>query len=681
MKHSKIYGWMPSALVGLALSASVGLCVGPITVDTYDSAATIAGHTWSWYGGATWAWDSTQDHTGNGGGAIRISHLAAAGDTIMVPETFAPGSGVWWPGTPIDCTTYTNISAWFKWDTNASTMGINTMNTEGTGGFGIGLQTSPSWDQHRIMQQIPLAASNGWVHMNFPLNATMPNINLVCGVDYVDWKPAPWSGDVAFWVDDVVFQQGFIYVPPPIVKPLATVEKGLQVSLSTSGSLYDRQSAYCITNTGKSWWNVATPGNPVEYKFTINSFPTAFAQSGCEAWMFLSPNPTAIDNAPDWNQANMVIAFVQYLTNNTAVMHVQYKVNEPSQQAMYSGGTDTAIVAGVSTNYLFWTNAPGSQPGGPIVNTLFPGITETINESGNLCQVTNPVPTGTWTIRFTSNTNLTVIAPGGDTTNVVITPYYANYLDPAAGGMRIFLGGQANNAAAENGKYVYSDFSVTGSAEPISDNFLTDLTLNTNLWSTAAASGPAGVLIVPASAKYWVTWTSPAGGFSLQCGSQVHDLSAWTSPTMYPVVPFTGLFEKMVDSTEVPAGPNAFFNLILRSFTQLQVILPGETAVAGPGTGKTGTPTPVSIGAGGLVNVTVNACDATWHVISGVYDTVQLSTSDGASIDPAAAGMSNGTITFPALQFNTVGSQTVTATDVTDGSKLPNTSTPVAVVP
>ena len=46
----------------------------------------------------------------------------------------------------------------------------------------------------------------------------------------------------------------------------------------------------------------------------------------------------------------MVIAFIQDNTNG-ATLNLQYKVNEDHQQAMYNGGSETRIVAGVTNHY------------------------------------------------------------------------------------------------------------------------------------------------------------------------------------------------------------------------------------------------------------------------------------------------------------------------------------------
>jgi hypothetical protein len=201
----------------------------------------------------------------------------------------------------------------------------------------------------------------------------------------------------------------------------------------------------------------------------------------------------------------------------------------------------------------------------------------------------------------------------------------------------------------------------------------------------SVATGPAGVFIVPASAAYDVSWTAPAVGYSLETGSNLLDLATWTSPALYPALNLSGGFQQLVDRTELPAGPQGFFNLIHRTATQLQVLLPGETNAPGTVTGKIGTPTPVSLGAGGIENVTVNAVDATFHIISGINDTIHLTSTDGEGVSPNNVAMVNGTASFTGQSgyaFGDQGTFTITATDETSGSTLaPGTSSSVTVGP
>jgi hypothetical protein len=159
-----------------------------------------------------------------------------------------------------------------------------------------------------------------------------------------------------------------------------------------------------MTNTGKSWVSHATPSNPVTYTFTINSFPQAPATYGASAYLFLAPNPSGNEGAPDYNESNCVIAFVQQGSTN-ATLVFQYKVNEAYGNSMQYGNAP-------------YTNAPGS----------WDGVTPNYLESGNLGSVsTLGTANGTWTITFTSDTNITLIAPDNTTTNLIFPTYNVGY--------------------------------------------------------------------------------------------------------------------------------------------------------------------------------------------------------------------------------------------------------------
>ena len=115
------------------------------------------------------------------------------------------------------------------------------------------------------------------------------------------------------------------------------------------------------------------------------------------------------------------------------------------------------------------------------------------------------------------------------------------------------------------------------------------------------------------------------------------------------------------------------------AFVKLQLLLPGETAAPGTGSGKTGTPT--SRTSGVAFNVTVNAVDAFWNVVpTAPANTIAISSSDGVAILPSNATLSSGTRNF-SVTLKTVGSATVTATNVTNGLITANTSPSVTVTP
>jgi predicted RNA methylase len=123
------------------------------------------------------------------------------------------------------------------------------------------------------------------------------------------------------------------------------------------------------------------------------------------------------------------------------------------------------------------------------------------------------------------------------------------------------------------------------------------------------------------------------------------------------------------------AGTSAAFTVVAGTFTKLQVLVPGEIAAPGTTSGKTGTPTAQT--AGTPFTVTVNAVDANWNVMSSTHR-VRITASDANATLPANAHLVAGTRTF-SVTLNTVGSWTVTATDITDTTKTANTSAAIAV--
>src|SRR5262249_50673048 len=112
------------------------------------------------------------------------------------------------------------------------------------------------------------------------------------------------------------------------------------------------------------------------------------------------------------------------------------------------------------------------------------------------------------------------------------------------------------------------------------------------------------------------------------------------------------------------------------AFTKLQILAPGEIAAPGSVSGKTGTPTAQT--AGTAFNVTVNAVDANWNSITSITHTVGITSSDVNATLPANAALVAGTKTL-SVTLKTGGSATVTATDITDGTKSANTTPAIAV--
>src|SRR5207245_619022 len=99
-------------------------------------------------------------------------------------------------------------------------------------------------------------------------------------------------------------------------------------------------------------------------------------------------------------------------------------------------------------------------------------------------------------------------------------------------------------------------------------------------------------------------------------GTQTLTASDITNPSIQP---------STTPSVSVSAG----------AFAKLQLLAPGETAAPGSASGKTGTPT--ARNAGTAFNVTINAVDANWNLVTSVADVVSVTSSDPNATMPANA--------------------------------------------
>src|SRR4029077_15533274 len=82
--------------------------------------------------------------------------------------------------------------------------------------------------------------------------------------------------------------------------------------------------------------------------------------------------------------------------------------------------------------------------------------------------------------------------------------------------------------------------------------------------------------------------------------------------------------------------------------------------------------------AGNPFNVTVNAVDVNWNVVSTVSDLAGLTSSDSNASLPSNAALTAGTQML-SVTLKTAGSATLTASDISDGTKTANTSPTIAV--
>jgi len=476
---------------------------------------------------------------------------------------------------------------------------------------------------------IPLAASNSWVHLSRVVDITQNNLANAPGLAF---QIASYGGYPRFpftnYMDNIQLHLTPVKTPPPTLSGnLQKPATGLHAIDVSSTAQYDRDQLATVGSSGYTF----VGQNSVTYSWNIASFPSGTGGNFQQHFFIVNGVPGQYDIAADYNLADCIFITVQQSDAGVATMNFRYKTNQPAGNGMIFNGTDP-------------TNTASNPNGWPIMPVA------------HLAAAAGAV--GTWSVTFANTTNVTLTAPGGASTNFVMDAASAAlFADPAT----LILGGQANNVNGAGKAVVYGNFSATGCASPISESFATESGLDTNTWKNFSSDANA-IAFVPMGSAYWLNWSVPDGGFSLQAAAKVNATATnWVDLTP-PLLLSAGKRQALIDGSSLPAGNAGFFRLIQRTFTQLQVLFPGESNAPNTASGKSGTP--ATITAGDTVTLTVNAVDNTFHIIPGTVDNIHITSSDSAAIFGLDANLVNGTGTY-LIQFNTSGPQTASATDTT----------------
>lgn len=496
---------------------------------------------------------------------------------------------------------------------------------------------------------IPASASNGWVHLTMPINHAIGDQSHIGGIafNYNNYGGYP-TNDFVFWIGHLTmhYNPGQSNPPPRLLSFQKPVVGLNMTDTQVTGNQYNRYQVETATSTGYSFAN--HPTGTVTYSWDLKSFPTNSPNGYQQHFFIVNGNPAGrpglYDQAADWNLANCIFITVQQDSNGFAFMNFRYKTNEP-------GG-----------NAMIYNTATNNWPIEPV------GYLPTSNYSA----------LGTWSVSFNNQTNVTLTAPHGQTTNFVLDPASAAlFADPVTP----ILGAQPNDTFVVGESVIYNSFSVTGNDRPLTDIFTNDSQLSTN-W-TILANDPNGVVLVPPNAVYWLPWTLPDTGFSLQTNSNLAISSNWDEVAFLSQVQNSPTNRAALLGVNAQPSPNqGFFRLHKRTYTQLQVLWPGETNSPSAPTGKIGTPNPASYNVGDTIPVTVNGCDSTWHIVNITGSSIYLysQTDAGANIavtgGPLVNGTANLTITYITV---TNAANTVTAGDSIATNTLQGTSSVITI--
>ena len=652
-----------SAAAGLFAAASGFGQTAPYVIDFPQSSTSGA---WQWWGESPYQFVTNDVNNGSTSGSLYIANTLsggtlwskAGGDNqwcVAYDLNGTNGGGSYNSGVSLDLTLYTNVQVSFKYDAANSDFPLHDLNTNGGDAgliFGV-TGNAEGWDQNWLgAAALPDASSNAWVTLNYPVTAISLGHSGATAINAVIFKKYSGAGiyndtnevsltnsRMAFFVDHVVFQPSSKPLPPPSVG-LQNTTPGLNL-FNGATSIYQRESLRA-TNSNFSWFNV---GHPVSYSYTITSYPQGVGRSGFQNHIFLVPGAgTVTETGPDWNEANIVMLDLENATNGGMQWNFRYKTNEANANSfMYGAGTIATLNCSTAV--------------------------------------------GTWTCTFNNNTNVTLTDPLGDFTNFNI-PDDASFSTASlfANPLELYFGVQAGSTTMLGQVATFGSFTVTGAASSFTDNFLADSVINTNLW-TVDANDSTSVQLVNAAQPYWVTMTTPNAGYSVIYSPTLQHPLSWTSPSGIVGYGNIGTKSYSLVPSSVLSGNQGYFEAIKRTFTQLVVVLPGQTLTPGVSPGVSGTPTAVSLGAGGAEDVTVYALDAQFYPVQGISDSINLSCTDPLSTVPAAPVlMANGVATFTGANDVLFGTQspptwTITATDASDATKTANTSSPVTVTP
>jgi hypothetical protein len=489
---------------------------------------------------------------------------------------------------------------------------------------------SPAFAQDWIYY-FTIPATNGdgtpntnWNHVSVDLRQVAQNysdlsaglVNLIFGIDAGAYGNAPLKGPQTLWIDNILLT-GAIPKPPP---PTLSLVKANPALRTFGGSGQFGRAQMQLVDPNESWIGGTFP---VNYSFTVQDNATT---------------PGALDYHIHFIQGANGYSGADYTDNNVLWLQI------------ISGTGTNACVANVSWK----TNAPNGNP----------------NQFNVSLQITNPVLAGTWTLTFLSDTNGTLTAPGAAPAPFSINMADADAMATFGSPMDVRFGIQNNGNTANGGiPHDWSNITISGTAgTQINEDFTKESTnqLDSTVWDLGHSDGTGVVNLVPTNASYWVKWTLPDSSFNLITGPSIIGVSNWNSlPNLLAPTSQAGAKWTLLPNTAF-AGPSGFFGLVKRTFTQLQILFPGETNAPNTATGKVGTPNPLTMSIdGGTVIVTVNAVDASYHIVnSAPANLIQVSSSDtGASIPPPTA-LANGTQAVQ-MTFSTTGNFTVTATNLT----------------
>jgi hypothetical protein len=256
-----------------------------------------------------------------------------------------------------------------------------------------------------------------------------------------------------------------------------------------------RSSIEVLAGASSGWVGNATPTDPVSYSVTISDYPPAPYNLDYQTHIFITTdNPPVYRTTPDDAATNAIILDIRG-TATGGRGHFRYKINQPNSSANLTNADNGTV--------------------------------------GTLATIDAPSILGTWTMTFTNNTQVTLTAPDGSSTNFSLSVTAAAQFDESNTALNptplsVYVGAQPNGSANVGQRVVLDSFQMTGNPAALSDTFSADPTLDATKW-LVVTENQGTVILVPSDPEVFAKWTVPDGGFGLRSTAQLLGTNtAWT---------------------------------------------------------------------------------------------------------------------------------------------------------
>jgi hypothetical protein len=319
--------------------------------------------------------------------------------------------------------------------------------------------------------------------------------------------------------------------------------------------------------------------------------------------------------------------------------------------AQTAGVSFAVRVAGVDNNWNIVSNLTGTAYSMHLVTSDANATPPTdVNLANGTAQFNVTLPTA-------GSSSVTVTDADDGTKTPAASPAFAvspgpfARLQALAPGESAAPGTASGQTGSPTSQSVNSSLSVTVRAV---DAFFNLITTNDTVHITASdpyATLPANAALSGGSATFQITFFG-AGSRTITAANVTH----------------SGITSDTTSAINVIGGP----------FSRLLVVVPGETAAPGSPNGKTGSPSAQT--AGTSFSATVLAVDNFWNLVNTVSDTIHVLSSDATAILPGSGPLAGGTSSL-SVTYRSAGMQSITVSDVTDGTKTGAAGLSTAVNP